>query len=127
MNRLLVTGGAGFIGANFVHYWLKRHASDSVVVLDALTYAGNHTSLPTSESFPLYDFVHGDIRDQKLVESLLRTREINTLVHFAAESHVDRSISGPHPFIDVNIAGTHSLLEAARSVWLERHSESQNH
>jgi dTDP-glucose 4,6-dehydratase len=127
MNRLLVTGGAGFIGANFVHYWLQRHVNDTVVVLDALTYAGNLTSLPASQSFPRYDFVHGDIRDRKLVESLLRTREIDTIVHFAAESHVDRSISGPDPFIDVNIAGTHTLLEGARSVWLDRPRQGRDH
>jgi len=127
MSRLLVTGGAGFIGANFVHYWLRRHASDTVVVLDALTYAGNLASLAAAESFPLYDFVHGDIRDQDLVESLLRSKKIDTIVHFAAESHVDRSISGPDPFLDVNIGGTHTLLKAARKVWLYEPRESPDH
>ncbi|MGI4876795.1 MAG: dTDP-glucose 4,6-dehydratase [Janthinobacterium lividum] len=112
--KLLVTGGAGFIGANFVHYWRDRHPDDSVVVLDALTYAGNRASLAGVDA----EFVHGDIRDEALVEGLLRDRGIDALVHFAAESHVDRSIHGPDAFVDTNILGTHSLLKAARSVWL---------
>nr|WP_295663576.1 dTDP-glucose 4,6-dehydratase [Polymorphobacter sp.] len=113
--KLLVTGGAGFIGANFVHYWRDRHPDDTVVVLDALTYAGNRASLAGIDA----EFVHGDIRDEALVEGLLRDRGIDTLVHFAAESHVDRSIHGPDAFVDTNILGTHSLLKAARSVWLD--------
>ena len=112
--NLLVTGGAGFIGANFVRYWQARHPGDAITVLDALTYAGNRASLAGVNS----DFVHGDIRDEALVEGLLRDRSIDTLVHFAAESHVDRSIHGPDAFIDTNILGTHSLLKAARRVWL---------
>jgi dTDP-glucose 4,6-dehydratase len=111
---LLVTGGAGFIGANFVHYWNARHSGDTVVVLDALTYAGNRENLDGATA----DLVEGDIRDTALVEGLLRDRSIDTLVHFAAESHVDRSIHGPDAFIDTNILGTHSLLKAARTVWL---------
>jgi len=112
--KLLVTGGAGFIGANFVRYWGDRHPDDTIVVLDALTYAGNRASLAGTDA----EFVHGDIRDEALVASLLRDRSIDTLVHFAAESHVDRSIHGPDAFIDTNILGTHSLLKAARAVWL---------
>ena len=112
MANLLVTGGAGFIGANFVHYWQVAHPGDEVVVLDLLTYAGNRASIPDTE------LVEGDIRDTALVESLLRDRDIDLLVHFAAESHVDRSIHGPDAFIDTNILGTHSLLKAARTVWL---------
>lgn len=119
MPRLLVTGGAGFIGANFVHYWLRHFPRDRVVVLDALTYAGNLASLQPVESHPSFRFVHGDIRDQDLVESLLRDERLDTVVHLAAESHVDRSISGPDVFLDVNVGGTHSLLKAARAVWLE--------
>ena len=114
MANLLVTGGAGFIGGNFVHYWSQKHPGDSVVVLDALTYAGNRSTLEGSGA----DLVEGDIRDTALVEKLLRDREIGTIVHFAAESHVDRSISGPDAFIDTNILGTNSLLKAARAVWL---------
>jgi dTDP-glucose 4,6-dehydratase len=117
--RLLVTGGAGFIGANFVHYWLERHSGGRLVVLDALTYAGNRANLAVVENRPEFRFVHGDIRDEALVERLLRDEGLDTIVHFAAESHVDRSIAGPDAFIETNILGTHSLLKAARAVWLE--------
>ncbi len=115
MAKLLVTGGAGFIGANFVHYWRDHHPDDAITVLDALTYAGNRANLAGANSV---DFVHGDIKDTALVESLLATRGIDTIVHFAAESHVDRSIHGPAAFIDTNILGTMSLLTAARAQWL---------
>ncbi len=114
MANLLVTGGAGFIGGNFVHYWNAQHPEDRVVVLDALTYAGNRSTLEGTAA----ELIVGDIRDTALVESLLRDHAIDTLVHFAAESHVDRSITGPDAFIDTNILGTNSLLKAARSVWL---------
>jgi dTDP-glucose 4,6-dehydratase len=117
--NLLITGAAGFIGSNFVHYWMDKHAEDRVVVLDALTYAGNLANLDPVKDNPRFRFVHGDIRDQALVEELLRSEHIDTLVHFAAESHVDRSISGPDAFIETNILGTHSLLKAARTVWLD--------
>jgi dTDP-glucose 4,6-dehydratase len=119
MKTLLVTGGAGFIGANFVHYWLEKYPEDKVVVLDALTYAGNMANLVSVESNPNYTFVHGNICDQALVESLLVEHSIDTLVHFAAESHVDRSITGPDAFIETNIMGTYSLLKAAKKVWLD--------
>ncbi len=114
MTNLLVTGGAGFIGANFVHHWNAAHPDDTVTALDALTYAGNRANLDGVAA----DLVVGDIRDTTLVETLLRDRAIDTLVHFAAESHVDRSILGPDAFIDTNVLGTHSLLKAARTVWL---------
>ena len=116
MANLLVTGGAGFIGGNFVHFWSEQHPDDGMVVLDALTYAGNRSTIAGVEQAEL---IVGDIRDQALVEKLLREHDIATIVHFAAESHVDRSISGPDAFIDTNILGTNSLLKAARSVWLE--------
>jgi dTDP-glucose 4,6-dehydratase len=119
VRRLLVTGGAGFIGANYVHYWRRVHPADSVVVLDALTYAGNRMSLATLEVSDRFRFVQGDIRDRALVETILRDHRIDTVVHFAAESHVDRSILGPDPFIETNVVGTHSLLVACRQVWLE--------
>lgn len=119
MARMLVTGGAGFIGSNFVHYWLREHAGDRVVVLDALTYAGNLANLESVMNVPAVRFVQGDIGDGALVERLLREEKIDTLVHFAAESHVDRSIHGPDAFIETNIMGTHSLLKAARKVWLQ--------
>ena len=116
---LLVTGGAGFIGANFVHYWLDAYGEDKVIVLDSLTYAGNRENLKTAESNPRFKFVQGDIMDQALVEQLLREDKIDTLVHFAAESHVDRSILGPDAFLETNIIGTHNLLKAAKKVWLD--------
>jgi dTDP-glucose 4,6-dehydratase len=116
--RLLVTGGAGFIGSNFVHYWRAAHPLDRVVVLDALTYAGNVRNLDGLEAGVAYRFVHGDITDAARVESLLLEERIDTVVHFAAESHVDRSIAAPDAFIRTNVNGTYSLLEAARRVWL---------
>ncbi len=118
-HQLLVTGGAGFIGANFVHYWLQQHAADKVVVLDALTYAGNQDNLAGLPEDGRFVFVHGDICDGDLVEKLLREHQIDMLVHFAAESHVDRSITGPDAFIQTNIIGTYSLLKAAKRVWLD--------
>lgn len=127
MRSMLVTGGAGFIGANFVHYWLAHHPQDRVVVLDALTYAGNHASLSSLEVRDTFRFVHGNIRDQKLVERLLREERLDTIVHFAAESHVDRSILGPDVFIETNILGTHALLKAARQVWLEAGGSMPHH
>jgi dTDP-glucose 4,6-dehydratase len=119
MRRLLVTGGAGFIGCNFVHHWLSAHAGDRLVVLDALTYAGNRQSLAALDSNCGFRFAHGNICNTGLVEQLLREERIDTIVHFAAETHVDRSITGPAAFIETNIVGTHSLLEAARKVWLD--------
>jgi dTDP-glucose 4,6-dehydratase len=116
MADLLVTGGAGFIGTNFVRHWRREHPADQVVVLDALTYAGNRANL---EGLDGIEFVEGDIRDEALAVRLLAERRLDTIVHFAAESHVDRSISGPDAFIDTNVVGTHALLKAARKVWLE--------
>jgi dTDP-glucose 4,6-dehydratase len=115
---LLVTGGAGFIGANFAHYWRREHPADRLIVLDALTYAGNRASLASLDGDPGFRFVEGDIRDEQAVTALLRDEAVTTIVHFAAESHVDRSISGPDAFIETNVIGTHSLLKAARAVWL---------
>lgn len=122
--NLLVTGGAGFIGANFVHYWLANHPNDKVVVLDALTYAGNKANLACVEGNSNFTFIHGDICDTALVESLLKEHSLNTIVHFAAESHVDRSITGPDTFIETNIIGTYSLLKAAKKVWLDEPSKA---
>jgi dTDP-glucose 4,6-dehydratase len=114
--EILITGGAGFIGANFVHYWRRHRPDDQVLVLDALTYAGNPASIAGLRGVAL---IEGDINDQPLVERLLVERGIDTIVHFAAESHVDRSISGPDAFITTNVLGTHSLLKAAKRVWLD--------
>ncbi|WP_299595810.1 dTDP-glucose 4,6-dehydratase [uncultured Microbulbifer sp.] len=127
MSNLLVTGGAGFIGANFVHYWMKTYPQDKVVVLDALTYAGNKASLDPVADNPNFVFSHGNICDTALVETLLKEHHIDTLVHFAAESHVDRSITGPDAFIETNIIGTHSLLKAAKKVWLDEGLNNESH
>lgn len=112
MAKLLITGGAGFIGSNFIRYWLKSHPEDSVVNLDALTYAGNLASLRDIEKSSMYEFVQGDILDEALVDELVG--RCDRIVHFAAESHVDRSILGPAAFVETNIRGTFTLLEAAR-------------
>lgn len=109
--KLLVTGGAGFIGSNFILYWLKKYPQDKIINLDKLTYAGNLENLKSVEKNPNYSFVQGDICNQQLVNKL--TSNIDVIVHFAAESHVDRSILDPAPFIKTNIEGTYILLEAA--------------
>ena len=119
MSKLLVTGAAGFIGANFIHYWHSANPDDTLVALDCLTYAGNRNNLHGALGADWFTFVEGSITDQALVETLLSEHAIDTLVHFAAESHVDRSITGPDAFIDTNIVGTHTLLKAAKACWLE--------
>ena len=127
MRKLLVTGGAGFIGANFVHHWLATRTETQIVVLDALTYAGNLASLAAVLDDPRCVFVHGDITTEGLVAKLLREHQLNTIVHFAAESHVDRSIHGPDTFVSTNVLGTHEVLKAARQVWLVEQSVSGPH
>ena len=117
--NLLITGGAGFIGANFVLYWLKKYPESRLIVLDKLTYAGNLANLETVSENPAFIFEHGDILDYKNNLNLLRKYHIDTIVHFAAESHVDRSISGPDAFIETNVQGTHELLKAAKTYWLD--------
>lgn len=119
IKTLLVTGGAGFIGANFVLYWLGRHKADRIIVLDALTYAGNRENLAAVENSVNFRFVHGNICNTSLVETVLREENVDILVHFAAESHVDRSITGPDAFIETNIIGTYSLLKACKKVWID--------
>jgi dTDP-glucose 4,6-dehydratase len=111
--NLLVTGGAGFIGSNFILYWLKKYPQDKILNLDKLTYAGNLENLKSVENNQNYNFVKGDICDLSLVDSLIKKYNIDTIVHFAAESHVDRSIMDPAPFIKTNVEGTYTLLEAA--------------
>lgn len=117
MRRLLVTGGAGFIGTNFVHYWQEHYPADQLLVLDALTYAGNRSNLAVLEGRSNFRFVLGDIGDRRLVDQLLGEAAIDTVVHFAAESHVDRSIFGPAAFVQTNLVGTFTLLEAFRQYW----------
>lgn len=118
--KVLITGGAGFIGANFVHHWCSTYSGDRVVVIDALTYAGNRQTLAPLDFHPNFRFVQGDICDRALVDLLLQEEEIDTLVHFAAESHVDRSILGPSAFVKTNVVGTFTLLEAFRHHWEKR-------
>jgi dTDP-glucose 4,6-dehydratase len=115
-DSILVTGGAGFIGSNFVLDWLQ-HTDKSVVNLDLLTYAGNPENLTAVAGDPRYTFVHGDIGDEKLVGSLLAKYRPRAVVHFAAESHVDRSILGPDAFLKTNIDGTFRMLQAARAYY----------
>jgi dTDP-glucose 4,6-dehydratase len=116
---LIVTGAAGFIGGNFVHYWAQNHPQDRIVAFDALTYAGNRANIEALEGRDNFHFVHADICDHPRVLDTMREFDVDTIVHFAAESHVDRSITGPDAFIETNIVGTHSLLKAARTVWLD--------
>ncbi len=118
--RILVTGGAGFIGSNFVHHWCSSYPSDRVVVLDALTYAGNQQNLASLTDNSNFKFVPGDICDRTLVDRILDSENIDTVAHFAAESHVDRSIIGPGAFVQTNVVGTFTLLEAFRQRWNQR-------
>jgi len=111
--KLLVTGGAGFIGSNFIHYWMKNYPEDQIINFDALTYAGNLDNLKDIENNPNYKFVKGDITDEKLVNETVKGVDI--IVHFAAESHVDRSIINSADFIKTNVEGTRVLLDAAKN------------
>jgi dTDP-glucose 4,6-dehydratase len=120
LERLLVTGGAGFIGSNFVHLKLERDPDCRVVVYDKLTYAGNLDNLRDVTEDPRYKFVRGDICDAELVEQVVRENEIDTIVNFAAETHVDRSLFEPGSFIHTDVYGTHVLLEAVRKFGLRR-------
>src|SRR3989344_154715 len=116
--KLLVTGGAGFIGSNFIHYWLLNHPQDLIVNYDKLTYAGNLVNLKDIEKNPNYTFVKGDITDGRKVKIVMQGVDI--VVNFAAESHVDRSILDPSPFIMTNIVGTQVLLDAALESKVQR-------
>ena len=116
---ILITGGAGFIGSNLIHYWLAQNPGDTIVNFDALTYAGNLANLAGVESNPNYHFFKGDLRKQEQLDSVFEQFSIDSVIHLAAESHVDRSINDPSPFIDSNIKGTFQLLETARNHWKE--------
>jgi dTDP-glucose 4,6-dehydratase len=125
-NTILVTGGAGFIGSNFILHWLEQEGTP-VVNLDKLTYAGNPRNLESISSDPRYRFVHGDILDRELVGRILRERKPRAIVHFAAESHVDRSILGPDDFIQTNVCGTFGLLEQTRAYWSALAEQEREH
>ncbi len=118
--KILVTGGAGFIGSNFIHYLLQHHPDWEIVNLDKLTYAGNLENLAELNDDPRYTFVHGDIADRNLVKSLFEEQKFDMVAHLAAESHVDRSILDASPFIETNIKGTQVLLEAAKEYGLKK-------
>jgi len=122
---ILVTGGAGFIGSNFVHQWLAE-SDQSIINLDKLTYAGNQQNLATLSGNNRYHFVQGDIADEALLKELLRTHQPTAIINFAAESHVDRSILGPRPFVDTNVVGLATLLECARQYWDELPSPARS-
>ncbi|MEW8381808.1 MAG: GDP-mannose 4,6-dehydratase, partial [Candidatus Thiodiazotropha taylori] len=126
MKTILVTGGAGFIGGNFVHFLLSQQDSLKVINLDALTYAGNLDTLKSLEDHPNHHFIQGKIQDQELVSGLFERYKPDAVVNFAAESHVDRSIDGPAEFIDTNIGGTFNLLECARVHWQSLPEEARD-
>lgn len=117
---VLVTGGAGFIGSNFVPYFAAKYPEYHVINLDKLTYAGNLDNLAECEQMPNYTFVRGDICDEALVDRLFAEYDIRGVIHFAAESHVDNSIKGPKAFVNTNVFGTFNLLDAARRYWMEK-------
>ncbi len=119
MKNVLITGGAGFIGSNFVRFLLMKEPEVQIVNLDALTYAGTLENLRDLPDPDRHTFIHGDICDRELVDKLFRNQHIDTVIHFAAESHVDRSILSPAQFVQTNIIGTFTLLEAARAAWID--------
>ena len=119
IKTILVTGGAGFIGSNFILHYLSNNPGTNVVNLDKLTYAGELSNLKEVESNPNYTFIKGDICDRNLIESLFDKYQFDGVIHFAAESHVDNSINSPSTFIDTNITGTFNLIDVAKSNWME--------
>lgn len=120
---ILITGGAGFIGSNFVPYFAAKYPEYNIINLDKLTYAGNLANLAECESMPNYTFVHGDICDRELIDKLFVEHDIRGVIHFAAESHVDNSIKNPDTFIKTNINGTFNLVDAARRHWMDGPSQ----
>lgn len=120
---ILITGGAGFIGSNFVPYFAAKYPEYNIINLDKLTYAGNLANLAECESMPNYTFVHGDICDRELIDKLFVEHDIRGVIHFAAESHVDNSIKNPDAFIKTNINGTFNLVDAARRHWMDGPSQ----
>jgi len=120
VTTILITGGAGFIGSNFIPYFLEKYPDYRIVNLDLLTYAGSLENLREVENHPRYKFVHGDIRNRELVESVFEEHDIEGVIHFAAESHVDNSIKNPGVFVETNVNGTFTLLDVAYRHWMEK-------
>ena len=119
MKTYLVTGAAGFIGSNYVKYILSKYGDNiEVIILDALTYAGNLASIKEEIERPNVTFIRGDVGDRELVQGILRDNDVDYIVNFAAESHVDRSITNPRLFLETNILGTQNMLDCAREAWL---------
>jgi dTDP-glucose 4,6-dehydratase len=118
MHTILVTGGAGFIGSNFIPYFIENNPDYHIINLDLLTYAGNLENISELENHPRYTFVQGDICDRNFIEELFQKYQFHDVIHFAAESHVDNSISGPEAFIKTNVLGTFNLLDTARKLWM---------
>jgi dTDP-glucose 4,6-dehydratase len=119
-STILITGGAGFIGSNFVPYFMDQHPDVKVINLDLITYAGDLTNLKEVENNPRYEFIKGDICDRPLIESIFSKNNVQGVIHFAAESHVDNSIKGPGEFIRTNVTGTFTLLDVARLTWMDK-------
>jgi len=118
--HILITGGAGFIGSNFIVYFMEKYPDAHIIHLDKLTYAANPEYLKPVAQNPNYTFIHGDIADSNLVNSLFEKHNIQGVIHFAAESHVDNSITGPRAFVETNVIGTFTVLDAARRTWMEK-------
>ena len=125
---ILITGGAGFIGSNFIAYFLKKHPLIKIVNIDRLTYAGELSNLKEVQHHNNYQFIKGDICDRALIESLFKEYDFNGVIHFAAESHVDNSIKSPNEFINTNVLGTFNLIDVAKNYWMvSPHQVNQNH
>jgi len=127
MRNILITGGCGFIGSNFVNFWAAQYPSDKLIIIDALTYAGNKANIASLLEQNKAEFIHGNICDSDLLSSIFKQFNIDTVVHFAAESHVDRSITEPNAFIQTNVVGTLNLLNTAKQNWLDDNHVQEHH
>ena len=121
VRKIVITGGAGFIGSNFVNYWSRNFENDHIFVLDALTYAGNKNNIQNLINDSKIKFIKGNINDRTFLDSFIRENNINCIANFAAESHVDRSIKNPNDFIKTNVEGTYNLLDVFKNAWAENH------